>query len=465
MYLDFTDMLYALSFALDAVEHEFNGVMQGHGKRVAWISERMAREAGFEGRSLVDLTGLAVLHDNSIIEFLNGIEGNEHYKDIGAMGGHCKRGEERIRLLPFGPGTADAVLYHHERADGKGPFRKNADEIPLSARIIHLADHIDTHFKLTKICAEDQARISDYVHREEGRQFDREIVDLFDKACSAEAAEDIARKGIERCLKEDVPTVISSFSRKEVDGITKFFSEIIDYKSSFTKDHSMGVAAKAEKMAVYYGWDEGKIDRYYFAGAMHDIGKMIITNDILEKPGRLTGTEYSQMQNHASATYRVLHQIEGMEDITEWAANHHEKLDGSGYPRGLKAEEQTFEDRLMACIDIYQALTEKRPYKDGLSHDKTISMMRDMADQGKIDGNIVEDLDKVYGQGRSSSAAADHGLESGGPASGNAAGPQSSEQSLKRWRCPTCGYIYEGEEPPERCPVCDMPGKAYQLVS
>ncbi len=92
-------------------------------------------------------------------------------------------------------------------------------------------------------------------------------------------------------------------------------------------------------------------------------------------------------------------------------------------------------------------------------------MMRDMADQGKIDRNIVEDLNKVYGQSRSTLTAADHGLESGGPASGNTAGQQSSEQSLKRWRCPVCGYIYEGEEPPERCPVCDMPGKEYQLIS
>ncbi len=458
MYLDFTDMLYALSFALDAVENEFNGALQGHGKRVAWMSERLARQAGFENDDLVELTGLAILHDNSIIEFLNGIDGIEHYKDLGAMGGHCKRGEERIRLLPLKKSTENAVLYHHERADGKGPFRKKAQDTPISAQIIHLADHIDTHFKLSKICAENLDQVSEYIHKEEGRQFGSEVVSLFDMACTADAVRQLEQNGIERCLKEDVPTVISEYSREQVDGITKFFSEIIDFKSSFTRDHSMGVAAKAEQMARYYGFDKDKTDRYYFAGAMHDIGKMIITNDILEKPGKLTGTEYALMQNHASATYRVLHQIKGMEDITQWASNHHEKLDGSGYPRGLKAEEQTFEDRLMACIDIYQALTENRPYKVGLSHEKTINIMRDMVEQGKIDAGIVADLDKVYGSGTAAQDKLHGGLSDQEQTSLQQTAP------LKRWRCPTCGYIYEGENPPEHCPVCDMPGSNYQLL-
>ncbi|MCR5088628.1 MAG: HD domain-containing protein [Oscillospiraceae bacterium] len=449
MYLDFTDTLYALSFALDAVEKEYNGVMQGHGKRVSWMSECMGRKAGLKNTALIELAGIAILHDNSIIEYLDAVVGNEQYKSISAVGGHCAKGEERIRLLPFKTDIRNAVLYHHERADGRGPFRKTADETPLSAQIIHLADHVDTRFKLTQICPESFAKVAEYVHRGEGTLFGREVTDLFDLAFSEDVIREVEEKGIDQCLREDVPTEIENFSREEINGITKFFSDIIDFKSSFTRAHSMGVATKAEEMARYYGWDASKTDRYYFAGAMHDIGKMIITNDILEKPDKLTGEEFSKMQNHASATYRVLHQIVGMEDITEWAANHHEKLDGSGYPRRMKAEEQTFEDRLMACIDIYQALTEKRPYKDGLSHQKTMNMMRDMVAQGKIDGSIVEDLDKVYGRS----------------GSGTSSAQQASEQAVKRWRCPTCGYVFEGETPPDRCPVCDMPGDGYEPLS
>jgi len=449
MYLDFTDTLYALSFALDAVEKEFNGVLQGHGKRVAWMSTCMGRQAGLEGEALIDLAGVAVLHDNSIIEFLDGIEGREQYRDIGAFGGHCARGEARIRLLPFSTDVTNTVLYHHECANGLGPFRKTADETPLSAQIVHLADSIDTLFRLTDICRADHDKVKEFVHGEEGGFFSREVVELFDRAFTADVIHRAEQEGVDRCLREDVPTCIRNYSREEINGITQFFAEIIDYKSSFTRAHSMGVASRAERMARYYGWDEARVDRYYFAGAMHDIGKMVITNDILEKPGKLTGEEFSEMKNHASATYRVLHQIQGMEDITEWAANHHEKLDGSGYPRGLSAEEQPFEDRLMACIDIYQALTETRPYKEGLTHGKALEMMREMVSQGKLDGRIVEDLDRVFGNGPAADAAE----------------PETSEipsgGAVKKWRCQICGYEYEGDEPPGRCPVCDMPGSNY----
>ncbi len=444
MLLDFTDTLYALSFALDAVEKEFNGVMQGHGKRVACMSERMAKQAGFSDAERTDLAGVAVLHDNSIIEFLDSVDGNEHYRDLRGLGGHCLRGEARIRLLPFTTDVSNAILYHHECANGMGPFGKTADETPLTAQIIHLADAVDTHFQLTHLGADQFDRISRYVHQEEGRQFSPEVVSLFDRAFTAGCIDEIDTKGVDYCLRTNVPTVMEELSRDQINGITEFFSAIIDFKSSFTRAHSMGVASKAEEMAQFYGWDRTKTDRYFFAGAMHDIGKLVITNDILEKPDKLTGAEYSQMKNHAAATYQILHPILGMEDITQWAANHHEKLDGTGYPRGLKAEEQTFEDRLMACIDIYQALTETRPYKEGLPHSRAIGMMRDMAAQGKIDAGITEDLDKVYG--------------SGSPEFPDLA---PSQPNAPRWRCPVCGYIYEGETPPEHCPVCDMPGSNY----
>ncbi|MCR5626573.1 MAG: HD domain-containing protein [Lachnospiraceae bacterium] len=397
MYLDFTDTLYALSFALDAVEKEYNGVLQGHGKRVAWMSECLGRKAGIGGVELIDLTGVAVLHDNSIIEFLDEIEWGHIYKNLDSLGGHCKRGEERIRLLPFKTDLTDAILYHHENANGEGPFGKTVKETPLSAQIIHMADSIDTCFDLTAITKNDYKKISEFVHKEEGEMFGSDMVSLFDEAFSYEEIERFCEKGVDRCLKEDVPTVFADFSREEINGITGFFSEIIDFKSSFTKVHSIGVAKRAEMMAAFYGWDKDKTDRFYFAGALHDIGKMVVKNDILEKPDKLTDFEFVEMKNHAAATYRILHQIEGMEDITEWAANHHEKLDGMGYPRGLRAEELPFEDRVMAIVDIYQALTENRPYKAGLSHEKTISMMRDMAGFGKIDGKRVEDANTVFG--------------------------------------------------------------------
>ena len=105
--------------------------------------------------------------------------------------------------------------------------------------------------------------------------------------------------------------------------------------------------------------------RYYLAGALHDIGKLMIQNSILKKPARLTDEEYLVMKNHAFYTHEILKNLKGMRDITDWASHHHEKLNGEGYPLGLTAKQLTLEERLMTCVDIYQALTEERPYKNG----------------------------------------------------------------------------------------------------
>ena len=172
----------------------------------------------------------------------------------------------------------------------------------------------------------------------------------------------------------------------------------MDYKSEFAQEHSRGVAEKAEIMARYYGFDAEKALRFYFAGAMHDIGKLAIVSDILEKPGKLTKDEFEEMKHHADATHFILSQIKEIPDVVKWASHHHEKLNGMGYPQGLASQELSFEDQLMACIDIYQALREKRPYKDGMSHEKAISIMQDMADRGELNVSIIRDIDTVMAE-------------------------------------------------------------------
>lgn len=168
-------------------------------------------------------------------------------------------------------------------------------------------------------------------------------------------------------MRREVPTEMEEYTDQEIRNIAETFAKIVDYKSSFTKNHSLGVAEIADKMADFYNFDPSHRIRFYFAAALHDVGKLIIPNDILEKPGKLTSDEFVQMKTHAYATFEVLNKIPGLEDIAILASRHHEKLDGSGYPFGLKEENLSFDEKLLACIDIYQALTESRPYKDGFS--------------------------------------------------------------------------------------------------
>ena len=137
-----------------------------------------------------------------------------------------------------------------------------------------------------------------------------------------------------------------------------------------------------------------------------DIGDITITgiensytaigNDILEKPDRLTDEEFDTMKHHASYTYRILSDIDDFDEIRDWAAFHHERLDGTGYPFGKSADELNECERIMACVDIYQALTESRPYKKGMTHEKAIGILEDMAQKGWLDKNIVLKTDECF---------------------------------------------------------------------
>ena len=156
------------------------------------------------------------------------------------------------------------------------------------------------------------------------------------------------------------------------------------------------MAECARKLSGYMGFDDETVQKMYLAGALHDIGKVAIGNEILEKPDRLTDEEFDTMKHHASYTYRILSDIDDFDEIRDWAAFHHERLDGTGYPFGKSADELNECERIMACVDIYQALTESRPYKKGMTHEKAIGILEDMAQKGWLDKNIVLKTDECF---------------------------------------------------------------------
>lgn len=399
MEINFNDVLYALSDALDYVEKEVIGVSRNHGKRVAYISVVIGRACGMNRRDLCDLAACAVLHDCALMEYMQ-TAGN-HEVLAGSMDelmtGHCSMGEHNIRQLPFYGNVSGTVLYHHERADGMGPFGKFPHEVPLAARLIHFADTLDASCDFGSFQEEKEQKIRDFLRAGCGTVFEEEHVQLFDRTVSKTEFMTLAGTELDDRLRSEIPSHVLMHGEEELYAIARMFATIIDYKSGYTSRHSLGFAEKAIRMARHYGYDEEMQAKLYFAGALHDIGKLLIASDVLEKPGSLSDEEYEYIQSHVWHSYRILSGIRGMEDITRWASRHHEKLDGSGYPFGLKEEELSHTDRLMACIDIYQALVEERAYKRGIPHKQVITMLRSMASKGQLDGSIVDDLDLVFG--------------------------------------------------------------------
>ena len=415
MKLNLTDTLYALSFALDTVQYEMGGISNEHGKHVAFISYFIGKYLNYDNDKLNDLVGLAILHDNAFTEYVREEYNNGELVDYDellenesnvtklrngflTLPRHNVVGEENIRLIPFRTNVKDVILCHHENADGTGPLKKHDYETNEMAQIIHIADMMDVLFDLKKLTKEELDVAYKKIKNLEGKLFSPKMVDALINSFTYKELKALQDEGVIPYLKKNLESNICDYTDDQIKNLCLFFAKIIDYKSSITKDHSLGVAEKCYKMAKYYNFDDDKALRFYFAGAFHDIGKLIINNDVLEKPGKLTSKEFEYIKNHANATEKILSQIDGIEDITCWASRHHEKLDGSGYNKSISADELSFEDRLLACIDIYQALTEKRSYKDEFAHQNSIEIMYEMAYNNKIDINIVKDIEKYFNE-------------------------------------------------------------------
>lgn len=401
MEIDIIGLLSAFSFALDCVEAELIHVTSNYGKRVAYMSVCMAEKMGVSDDALRDLAACALLHDNALTQYIN----EEFYSDISnidtlkvssdditprQLGMHCIYGEKNLGKYPFKTGVKDVILYHHEEADGSGPFEKKWTEVPLFARIIHFSDMLDAFCKAQKFDEDVFNKAVHFIEKNKDKRFDSEVTKMFFDAFDKDEFSRLGDEHIEEYFWEKVPCEKSFYSFNVLKDLADLFAKIIDYKSEFTSRHSLGVARTASKISEIMGYDKVICDKMYLAGTLHDVGKIAIGNEILEKPARFTDEEFAKMKNHAGYTYMILSKVDGFEEIRDIAAFHHERLDGSGYPFGKMADELTTLQRIMACADIYQALTEKRPYKDGMNHDKACEILKDMADKNWIDKNITE---------------------------------------------------------------------------
>lgn len=394
------NLIYSVSYALDFVEHDLVLIAPYHSKRVALLSAAMGRQLGLADEPLLNLAVCGALHDNALTEYQQLRRGEgapaspaQFPKDLGL---HCTLGEQNISRLSFYPEVEGAILCHHENADGSGPFGKTAAETPLFARLIHVADTVDSQFDLSAMTPEKFRQVHAFVRSSTGSLYDAQVADAFARSFPTPEQMALDLGTLDWRVREELPESRAAYTPQAVRSLADFFAKIIDYKSRFTYTHSIGVARKAARMAAWYGWDEDVQAQLYLAGALHDVGKLMIRSAVLEKPGALTDREFAEIREHARGSYEVLHSIRGLEEVSRWAYDHHEKLDGSGYPFGKRGEDLGPKERLMACLDIYQALREDRPYRAGMEHVSAMEILRAMARSGQIDAGIAEDIDRAF---------------------------------------------------------------------
>lgn len=185
-------------------------------------------------------------------------------------------------------------------------------------------------------------------------------------------------------------------SLDETIDYTNMLSVLIDFRSPFTAMHSAGVAESAVCLSGFIGMNLSEQKEMRIAGYLHDLGKLKVPQQILEKNGKLTDDEYDLMKEHPYYTCQILKKIDGFGQIAQWAGLHHEKLNGKGYPFGYSADMIPLGARIMAVADVFSAITEDRPYRKGMEKSSAISVLRKDAEAGALSGNIVELLIQNY---------------------------------------------------------------------
>ena len=381
------------SRAFDIIEEEQIGASERHSMRVAALCANMGKQLGFDGDAISGIATCAMFHDNALTEYHLSLK--EDAETARNMRLHCEKGQSNVSWLPFKKSIDGFILYHHECGAGKGPFKKRDGEFPFEAALIAAADAVDVTHRMQTITPDKLPELRDTISEHADLYSTNAAIEVLLGILNEDVLESLRDENIARTLDSALPRWEVDVSDPGVIRASRFVSHVIDYKSHFTQKHTSQIANRAWIMAESYGYDIEEKTALFLAASLHDIGKIGTPIEILEKPGKLDAEEFKIIKEHVKNTRVFLSEIPDFETITNWAGDHHEKLDGSGYSLGKPAGDLDFNARLMACIDIYQAVSEPRPYHDARPHEDTISILYDMASKGFIDEKIVKDVDEV----------------------------------------------------------------------
>jgi HD-GYP domain-containing protein (c-di-GMP phosphodiesterase class II) len=294
------------------------------------------------------------------------------------FGARCERGAEIARMLDLPEPSAEAIRALDEHWDGTGyPLGLTGEEIPLLGRILCLAQTVEVFTRTTG----PGGALAMALERA-GRWFDPSLVEaLFafrDDAAFWGPLEDPSTVPPSAAWEPEDRIVLADEAR--LDKVAEAFARVIDAKSPFTARHSHEVARWAGAIGAHLDLDAVALRDLRRAGLLHDIGKLAVSNRILDKPGRLDPDEFEAVKAHPRHTQAILERVACFASIVDVAASHHERLDGRGYHRGLSALHLSPAARVLAVADVYEALTAERPYRAAMPAEAALEIIR--ADRG-----------------------------------------------------------------------------------
>jgi HD-GYP domain-containing protein (c-di-GMP phosphodiesterase class II) len=438
--LKLSELMGALSHALDITE----GQPEGHCVRCCWIGMHIGQRIGLDNDALWTLyytlllkdlgcssnaariCQLYVGDDLSFKRDFKWVDGSlpqvlrfvlrhtgpevglvERFKALGGIlkngddiaqeliHTRCTRGADIARQLRFPEDVALGIHALDEHWNGQGrPDQLAGAAIPINARIALLAQVIDVHH-----VASGQVTALAEVQARSGSWFDPELVDAFAAVSQApQFWQMLSSAQLEPAVYALEPGGHEvKVDEDYLDDITEAFGQVVDAKSPFTAGHSARVGLYTALLGESMNIPEPR-RRWLKRGALlHDVGKLGVSNSILDKPGKLDEAEWKAVQRHASYTEAILGRVRIFNELAVVSAAHHERLDGKGYPKGLSGTDIALETRIITTADIFDAITAERPYRGAVPIDKTLVLMAETVGTA-IDADCFDHLKKIIAQ-------------------------------------------------------------------
>ena len=416
--LRLAELLGALSYALDLTE----GQTPGHSVRCCWIGVHVARAVGLPDEMLSELYYALLLKDMGcssnaaricelyltddlkfkrnfkwvdgsfpqVVKFalantalgaglvtkIRTILGSLGTKDEVAqelIQTRCSTGSRIARRLRLGEGVAVGIVHLDEHWNGEGhPEQREGEDIPLHSRIALLSQVIDV-FHTT----EGGAGAIKEAQRRRGTWFDPRLVDAViamgrdHPMWEGLRSPDLAKAVFDLAPGQSQVVVDDDY----LDEIAAAFGEVVDAKSPYTAGHSARVALYADLLAKELGVGVARRRWLHRGALLHDVGKLGVSNSVLDKPGKLDAAEWASIKMHPVYTEEILSRIPQFEELARVCSAHHERLDGQGYPKGLTSQQITLETRIITTADIFDAITAERPYRGAMRPEKALEIM------------------------------------------------------------------------------------------
>ncbi len=384
-------LVTCISKALDLV----SPVLVNHHHRVAYIAYNLGLASGLENKELNELAIAGALHDVGALTLKEKLQMLAFEMETPHQ--HAHRGYLLLNMFEPFANIATLVHFHHVPWDGGSGSEFYGRPVPFGSHILHLADRISVQLQTPKEVLGQVKQISQRIEEKSGQMFMPYVVDAFQNLATKEYFWlDVTSSSLDALLLDKMRMKGIKLDLDRLLSFSKMICRIIDFRSSFTATHSSGVAATAEELARLIGFSERDCLSMRIAGNLHDLGKLAVPTEILEKPGKLTEQEFNIIRSHTFYTHRILEALPGMEIVNDWASFHHERLNGEGYPFHINGQDLPLGSRIVAVADVFTAITEDRPYRQGMSSEKALQVLQQMADDQALDARIVSLLSQHF---------------------------------------------------------------------